>query len=106
MHSVNQTALGESRWEILFAATSVSSCGCKAGTQPDGQADINYVDGGPPEDALGGRGHGCVVCGEGLECLGMGQLRIAAGHTRRDVVITHSQISSIDSPKSSKLNSA
>eukprot|EP00971_Amphidinium_carterae_P273929 5436749-Amphidinium_carterae.1 len=83
MHSVNQTALGESRWEILFAATSASSCGCKAGTQPDGQVDINYVDGGPPEDALEGRGHGCVVCGEGLECLGMGQLRIAAGKVKR-----------------------
>eukprot|EP00971_Amphidinium_carterae_P308170 6124362-Amphidinium_carterae.1 len=71
---------GEARWEWMVAATDVSSCGCKPGTQPEGAVDINYVDGGSPQDPILGRGHGCKVCGQGLDCLGMGQLRVLEGY--------------------------
>jgi len=79
MSPINDTH-GEAQWKELLAATSVSSCGCRPGTQPDGAANINFVDGGSPDDPIGGRGNGCKVCGEGLNCLGMGQLRILEGY--------------------------
>jgi len=65
------------RWVEATAQTNISSCGCRPGTQPVGAIGIDYVNGGSPSDPVGGRGQGCAACGEGLLCLGMGQLRIA-----------------------------
>eukprot|EP00971_Amphidinium_carterae_P343667 6483568-Amphidinium_carterae.1 len=79
MRMTNLTS-GEVRWKETTAATTVDACGCRPGTQPDGAVAIDYVDGGAPQDPIGGRGHGCRVCGQGLNCLGMGQLRILEGY--------------------------
>eukprot|EP00403_Amphidinium_massartii_P045534 CAMPEP_0178466904 /NCGR_PEP_ID=MMETSP0689_2-20121128/52141_1 /TAXON_ID=160604 /ORGANISM="Amphidinium massartii, Strain CS-259" /LENGTH=100 /DNA_ID=CAMNT_0020093937 /DNA_START=40 /DNA_END=338 /DNA_ORIENTATION=+ len=68
---------GELVWNEMMGATNASSCGCRKGTQPEGAVDIDYVNGGSPADPINGRGKGCRACGEGLLCMGMGQLRIA-----------------------------